>query len=305
LSSNLGILLKSIRWPNLLITLLTLSISQYLLIKPINSELGIDFNLNLMDFVLLGLSVVFIMAGGYIINDYFDIETDLENKRFNMTALIGKNKTKLIYIALTLSGLLYGLWLVIKLDAIGLYSVHLFSVLLLLLYSRSLKSTPLAGNLIVAILCGIIPILPLLFENESIKNLFHPSYFILIFLAFFAFLSTLIRELVKDMEDVEGDKKTGKMTLPVVMGMKSSRALTILFFSMLIVLIISVIYFMNRHDLISISYLSFGLLLPSMLLFVTLIRKNNKADYHLISKRLKGLMIIGLSYGILYHYIYL
>jgi 4-hydroxybenzoate polyprenyltransferase len=285
--------------------LIGLSISHFLLVQPIHNQMGLQNNLDLTGFALLVLSVLFIMAGGYVINDYFDDETDIENNRFNLISIIGRKKTLLIYSVLSFTGLVYGLWLAYRLDAMPLWSVHILAVLLLFLYSSKLKSMPMAGNLLVAILCGIIPLLPIIFENKSIEHQFHPAYFILNFLALLAFLSTLIRELIKDMEDIEGDEKTGVLTLPVVIGLAGSKSLVIIFFSMFILLLISVIWFMTAGDLISQLYLSIGLLIPSLLLLIKLMRVDDSKGFHLISSGLKALMLIGLFYGVIYYYIYL
>ena len=305
MSSTFTLLLKGVRWQNLLIVLFGLSISHFLLVQPINKALGLQPNLDLMGFMLLVLSVLFIMAGGNVINDYYDIETDRENNRFNLVSLIGKSKTLLIYNTLSITGLIYGFWLCYRMDALFLWSVHLGAVLLLFWYSNRLKSMPLAGNITIAFLCGIIPLLPVLMEDKSVEHLFHPAYFILSFLALLAFLTTLIRELVKDMEDMKGDEKSGVYTLPVVLGLATSKSLAVIFFSMQILLLLSVIVFMISDDLFSILFLSVGLFIPSTLLLIKLVKAHKAVDFHTISTGLKGLIIIGLSYGIVYKFMYL
>ena len=183
MSTSLTTLLKGIRWINLLIVLITLYISHYLLSRPINDGMGMPVKMDLLNFILLSLSVLCIMAGGNVINDFFDRDTDVKNAKFNLALIIGKRKTFIAYSILSLSGLLYGLWLSIRIDALHLWSVHLLAVLFLFWYSSHLKSIPLTGNLIVAILCGFIPILPILFEYKSLNDQLNPSYFMLNFLA--------------------------------------------------------------------------------------------------------------------------
>ena len=263
--------------------------------------LGRETSLDQSGFILLVMSVVFIMAGGNVINDYFDVETDAQNDRFNLVAVIGKRKTLLIYGLLSLSGLAYGFYLCLRMDTLQLWSVHILAFLLLLLYSNRLKSLPLVGNLLIALLCGVVPILPVLFENKSVEGVFQPSFFIVNFLGLLAFLATLVRELVKDIEDIEGDEKAGSMTLPLVIGISSSKSLALIFLSMMILLLLSVISFMTSDDMVSKIYLSVGLFFPSVYLFFKLAKTDDLKGFHVVSKGLKVLMLIGLFYGIVYH----
>ena len=235
-----------------------------------------------------------------------DIEVDEINKRsINAVMIFGKTRSIILYLILSIIGLSYGLWLSLNLNLLALWSIHLISFLCLWLYSLFLKTMPFAGNLIIAAFCALIPLMPLLFEFGFYEIQLIPSYFIFVFLALFAFLITLIREMIKDMQDIEGDRQTGMYTLPVLFGIHLSKWITSLFNFLLISLMFSWVYFFLGNDWTSVTYLTIGILFPLLFLNYKLIHANNSIEFYTISKNLKGIIMVGLLYPILYFFLQL
>jgi len=167
--------------------------------------------------VVLAMAAVFFeTAAGNTINDYFDYKIDLINKperpipSGRISLKNGRNYAYLLFLAGTLCGFLISYmtnnWIP--------FIIVLMADVVLYLYAYKLKSTPLIGNLAVAFMTGF----GFIFGGFSINN---PSIIMTsIFLGFFAFVMTAAREIIKDIEDIEGDKADGAKTLPIMIGAK-------------------------------------------------------------------------------------
>ena len=199
-------LLKLTRFGNLIIIALTQYFTAGFLIGM--------HTLNDVNLFFLSLSTVLIAAGGYIINDYYDVKIDYINKPDRV--VIGKSITRryaiLFHIALSVAGIVIGFYLSWKIGG-----VNVLSVFLLWLYSNTLKRLPFVGNLTVAFLTGLAVIIVDLFYGKD-------NSLVLIY-ALFAFFMTLVREVIKDMEDLKGDNSFGCKTLPIVWGIRKKKIL--------------------------------------------------------------------------------
>ena len=173
--------------------------------------------------ILAMLAVFFETAAGNVINDYFDYKIDLINKperplpsgRISLKA--GRNYGYLQFLLGTICGFLISYltnnWIP--------FAIVLISDVILYLYAYKLKSTPLIGNLTVGFMTGF----GFVFGGFTINT---PEIIsISIFLGFFAFVMTTAREIIKDIEDVEGDKAEGAKTLPILIGTKTPAILTV------------------------------------------------------------------------------
>jgi len=209
LTEKLTAIIKIIRPLNFLITFVSVIVAAVICLPGHSIEINV---------ILAALSASLVMASGNIINDIYDIAIDKINKSLRPLPS-GKIQIKnayslyflLILVSIVLSFLVGEMALIIV----------LFSILLLFLYSKYLKRIPLLGNLTVAFLTGLV----FIFGGVVVEN---PTAAIVP--ALFAFLINLIREIVKDMEDVEGDRKSGVITFPIKFGFQKSRYL-ILFIS--------------------------------------------------------------------------
>ena len=229
---KLGAFFKLVRWPNLLITALMMCLVYHNLIG-MASTIG---------FTLLVISMVLIQAGGYVINDIFDKDIDTINKPDKL--IVGKVFTEkqcsFFYWTLTVIGLACALVATLLMNGSKFITVFGCMVLLacvLYTYSKTYKKRLVIGNLIVSLSVAFAVFVPWLFvmlylskEGALLDNydfLMHVSLrFVLIYTAF-AFLMTLIREIVKDMEDVIGDGRSHCRTIPIVWGIKAAQIIVL------------------------------------------------------------------------------
>ena len=292
----------SVRWPNLVITVITISISYFFLIVPAFTEAGIETRLKLSHFIIANIAMIFVMAGGYIINDWMDAESDAANKKGGAIPFIPRRTIMISYAMANIMAFLLALWICIDINDFQLLSIPLIVIALLLLYSTTLKSTPLLGNFTIAFLSGAIPLLPLTFDYGFSAFLMDINTTAIYFLSFLAFLISLIRELIKDMEDVAGDQSQNQITFPVLMGMEASRWTAFVFFLFFILLLSLMLYFLIRTKIYSASFLFIFILLPILFLSFKLIKSESSKDYHSISTGLKWIMVSGLIFAIVYYF---
>ena len=238
--------LKLIRYQNLLLLAFMQLIFRYVFFQ------SQDIPLALADwqYGLFVLSTVLIAAGGYVINNIFDQHTDTINKP--NTVVIGKSISETqgynIYIALTATGVSIGFYLSNVIAKPGFATIFILIAATLYLYATSLKQMMLIGNIMVALLLsfsvviiGIFDLFPTIHEGnqQQMANLFS----ILLDYTIFAFMINLLREIVKDIEDVDGDYNMGMNTLPIAIG--KSRATKIVFVLSFIPLLLILHYIYN------------------------------------------------------------
>ena len=236
---KIGAFFKLVRWPNLLMTALMMCLV-YHCVMGVRSTVG---------FILLTISVVFIFAGGYAINDIFDKDIDAVNKpdRLIVGRIFTEKQCNIYYWSLTIIGLACAL--ASSLITYGSKFLPVFLCLLLLVcvfysYSSRYKKRLVVGNVIVSLSIAFVTFLPWLFQimamrsNEMVlienEEWMHQSLHLVLVYTAFAFLLTLIREIVKDMEDVEGDERSHCRTIPIAWGIKAAQ---------IIVLVLSVLAF--------------------------------------------------------------
>lgn len=215
-------LIKAIRPINLLVITLTFYV---LHILGINSREFIpgSYQISLISLKVLTISTLLIAAAGYLINDYYDKEIDIINKAHKRNPL-SKQALLTGYIILNITALILSFTFALSNAVLWVFPI---SILLLWLYSVKLKGLPFIGNLSVALLSATVPFIYL-----SIQDLAHSytsSVYLIITFSFLAFFSTLARELVKDIEDIEGDKAQGLKTIPILWGIKTAKFWTIFF----------------------------------------------------------------------------
>lgn len=233
-------LFRLIRPLNLAIMALTLILVRYCLFLPIFRQNNLEGLMPDWQFLLLVVATVFIGAGGYVINDVLDIELDKVNKPKKQVigTLISDEKGKKLHMNLTAVGVVFGIAFSYLAGNIMLGVLFVIIPTALFYYSYKYKYLPAAGNLVVAALSALTVIIYWVFEFYQLKGQPEPfieasRYFLLINhlllpVAGFAFIVSLIREIIKDVQDLEGDTRFGCKTLPVVMGTNGTRVLVIL-----------------------------------------------------------------------------
>ncbi len=311
---------KLIRWKNLVIVILTMVLMRYAIIATLINRVGVIMNegsgetVNMTlrfpwyDFVLLVLATVLITAGGYVINDYFDIKTDLINKgRVIVGTRIPRRHAMMWHNVLNLAGVLIGFFISWKSGYTMMGVLFLLVSGLLYFYSASYKRQFLIGNIIVALLTAMVPLLVVLYEwpalyryytvhATSVPSLNFIFYWVAGF-ALFAFLTTLTREIIKDIEDFEGDKAYGRNTVPVVIGILSSKIVSISLIVITIVLLyIAWYYFL--FDKITLIYITVAIVLPLVITVFRLVTGTKKEHLHSASSIMKFVMFTGILYSV-------
>lgn len=229
---------------------------------------------------LLSLSTVLIAAGGYVINDYYDVKIDYVNnpERVVVGKTIHRRFAILFHIALSALGIFVGLFISWKLAL-----VNFLSVAVLWFYSNLLKRLPFIGNFTVALLTGA--------SIAVIILLYHTNVVLILIYALFSFFMTLVREIIKDMEDLKGDNTYGCKTLPIVWGIRKTKIalyLLILFFSVTVVVI------NQLYVKLDVIYFVMLLFVPLAWLVTRLVRADTKRDYGWLSSFCKVIMLLGI-----------
>lgn len=281
--------LHAIRPVNLLMTVFILYSVAYGILFP-----EIDTDVAKIDFALYVLSAVSLMAFGYLVNDYYDVETDKINKP-GRNIFESENPLRPMTLAVLLLsiGLLFPIVFFLKdYGQSGLLALYLFAATVLYLYARFLKNSVFIGNLAIATLSGLMVSIPYLFFNHGIEVYSQQTLLVSIY-AVFAFLVTLVREIVKDAEDVEGDGKSNIKTLASYKGVSISRY----FSSVLMVLSLMVIsgtgiYFMQTGEVIKATAF-FLLAVCGFFPFFKIVRSMDKKHFSQASSALKIWMLLG------------
>jgi 4-hydroxybenzoate polyprenyltransferase len=309
-----------IRWQNLLMIILTMVLMRYAVLAPIISKIGVilikgsgeEIPMSLQfpwyDFVLLVAATVFITAGGYVINDYFDIKTDLINKgKVIVGTKIPRRKAMMWHSVFNIAGVAAGFYISYKAGYIWLGSLFLVVSGLLYFYSASYKRQFLIGNIIVALLTATVPMLvvfyewPALYKYYTLNAIRLPHINFIMYwvggFALFAFLTNLIREIIKDIEDFEGDIAYGRNTVPVILGVLSTKIVSIFLISVTILLLfLTWHYFVN--DTITFIYLTAAVVLPLIYVIYMLIISKEKKQLHSASRIMKIVMLTGVLYSV-------
>lgn len=288
--------LRLIRWPNLVFIVLTQALFYFCIYYPLYH--GHDFR----RLILLVLASVFIAAAGYIINDYFDLNIDQVNKpdRNVIGRIINRRWAIFWHLLLSFLGLLLTAF------AVGraywyIILANLVCVLLLWLYSTSFKRQLLIGNVVISLLTAWT-ILVLFFAFSSPSNAFNTAdpvsvkFFRLAFLyAGFAFIISLIREAIKDMEDIKGDSRYGCKTLPIVAGIRTTKVYTAIWISVLVgTLVILQFYVLQFGWWPSVVYSLLLVILPLLYILQKLRKAYRNRDFAYLSNATKWVMFTGI-----------
>jgi 4-hydroxybenzoate polyprenyltransferase len=222
--------LKLIRWPNLIFILLAETLFHFCIYKPLYplANAAVDGN-----FYLIVITYLLIAAAGYIINDYFDINIDQVNKpnRVVVGAYISRRWVIFWHLLFSVMGIYIS---TIAFPFQQYWHIHLsnlLTILFLWFYSTNFKKDFLIGNVVISILTAW-SIAVVYFSKYTIQEIIHPNINdvanfrfakLMVLYSAFAFVLTLVREALKDMEDMEGDQKFGCKTLPIVWGLKPTK----------------------------------------------------------------------------------
>lgn len=230
--------------------------------------------------LMLTASSALIAAGGYVINDYYDVKIDLVNNpnRVVVGRSVPRRFAILLHGLLSMAGIALGIFL-----SWWIVAINIFSVSLLWFYSNLLKRLPFVGNLAVALLTG---------TSIAVLNvLYYQSNLLVIIYAVFAFFMTLIREVIKDMEDLKGDNTFGCKTLPIVWGIRKTKNFI---YGMVAVFAAAVLFINQVYVKLPLIYFLMMLFVPLAWLVMQLVKADTKRDFSWLSSFCKVIMLLGI-----------
>lgn len=291
--------LKLIRYQNLLLLALMQLIFRFGYLELINIPLSLWY----WQYALLIAATILIAAGGYVINDIFDQETDLENHS-NKTIIgnsITESKAYIIYASLTITGVLCGFILANSVEKSNFAVIFVLIATLLYFYASTLKQIAIVGNVIVAtllafsvIIIGIFDIVPNTFDFNQKQMML--AFAILFDYAKFAFIINLVREIIKDIEDIKGDTLQEMKTLPILIGVAKTNKIA---FVLLLLPVLYLFYYVksNLFDnnlLYAVFYMIALVIAPMIICLIKIWNAEEKSDYSQISKLLKWIIFFGI-----------
>lgn len=310
--------LKLIRLPNLLIIVLTQYLMRYSIINSFLEYAGFELQMSDFHFALLVISTICIAAAGYVINDYFDRRIDQINKPQEVIigSKIDRRHAMFLHINLNIIGVFIGFYLAYVVHIYLLALVYIIVTGLFWYYSTNYKRQFLIGNIIVAVLASLVPLQVVLYENVllykvyHIMNVYHIEikeittvlFWWVAAFSFYAFITNIIREIIKDIEDFEGDNAFGRNSVPVVLGVKTSKIIVIVLLMFLIGALFYTYYFYLR-DNYTLIYLLACIVFPIIWLIITVYKGSNRKDFEKASLILKTIMLTGILYALLAQYI--
>ena len=299
-------ILNLIRYKNLLLIVLVQLLIRFTLFEPFQ----IDVKLNILGYALLVLATICIAAAGNIINDIYDIDTDRINKPDKI--IVGKSiseKTAFnLFLILNVIGVGLGFYLSHSVGKSPFFSIFVVTSATLYVYASFLKQTPILGNIVISLLVGmsilIVGIFDLIPAITEVNRATQITFFkILIDYAVFAFLISLVREMIKDIEDIDGDYNAQMNTLPIIIGRERAKHIA---FVVSLSPIIAVIYFIVTYlytQQVATGYFLICVLAPLLYVTIKIYGANSKKQYQHISTMYKIVMLLGMLSLLLYPFI--
>ena len=301
--------LKLIRWPNLVFIVLAETLFHYCIYKPLFPAVG---NSTDTAFVFIALTYICIAAAGYIINDYFDINIDQVNKPSKV--VVGEHISRrwviFWHLFLSLAGIYLSTFVFPFQKYWHIHLGNLATILLLWFYSTNFKKDFLVGNVVISLLTTW-SIAVVYFSKFSFSELLHPPVYniahvrffkLMLLYSAFAFILTLIREALKDMEDMDGDEKFGCRTLPIVWGLKPTKVYIAVWLLVVIIALVMIqIFVLPFGWWISVVYCFLFIIAPLVRVLLKLFSAYTSKDFANLSFWIKIAMFMGiLSMGFFY-----
>lgn len=303
--NRIAAFLKLTRWPNLVFIALTQCLFAYIVRKFVYGQI-LDFPpaLNNTLIILIVVASLLIAAAGYIINDYFDLNIDLVNKPDKMIIERYINRRWAIFFHTLFSFIGFGIsaYVGYRINNIYIPFFNFLAIAALFFYSTTFKKKLLVGNVLISLLTAwvilVITVAEYKYLNSGNINDRIPATRLLkvsFLYAGFAFIISLIREVVKDMEDIQGDAKYGCRTMPIVWGVPVAKVFTGVWLSVLIASLgIIQFYVWQLGWIFSIIYAVVVIIVPLFWILRKLYDAQSPADYHKLSTVIKTVMFTGI-----------
>ena len=283
---------------------------RFLIVAPLLNIIELEPQFSQFNFAMLVMATTFLAAAGYAINDYFDRKVDMINHPDSVVVgtKIPRRTAMSINNAFNILAIIAGFHISYQIGHFNMGFIFVIISGILWFYSSTYKKWFLVGNIIVSVFAALVPFLVLLYEIPLLNRIpslssSDSSVISMIFLyisgyAFFAFLTTLAREIIKDIEDIDGDRSYGRRTLPVVLGILTSRIIVSVIIAVLIAAVTYISWFFFG-DMLSLAYSFLLITTPLIYTIYLLFRASSNKNYRLTGNLLKAVMLSGLCYCIL------
>ena len=304
--------LRVIRYKNILILITTQALIYFGLMLPAFERNGITPDMGFSGFFWMSGITSLIAIAGYLINDLMDMAADRINRGNN--AIIGRDisfaTARWLYLVMVVVGFCLSWYYAYHHKAMSLLFIYPVATAGLAFYSYRLKGIPLLGNIAVAAFSAGVAAIVWLFERKALtlleeRNPLACRTLVILITAFclFAFISSLFREVIKDMEDEEGDRAAGIRSTAVGLGSPVSRKLA--FITGVILFLGILVWTWNDFNSISPWLVWYGNLLALFTAGIcyTVRKARHKTDFHQLSQSIKILMGLGIGYLALYIFV--
>jgi len=288
-----------VRWKNLLFIILTQVIFLYCIYLPFFNDAKIKTNLPIYYFFVLILIAVCIAAAGNIINDYFDYKIDVINKPAKVIVhnIIAKQWVIFWYVFLSMIGIVLSYFIDISTNVNNLVWANSIAVLLLFFYAVFFKKQFFVGNLLIAVLTAWVILVISFCEIANYQPTLTQFFNISFLYAGFALLISLIREIVKDMEDIHGDKMYNCKTMPIVLGIKATKTFVKILSLLLVAIILYILFHFYQFKWaywVGLFYTIIFILLPLCWFIIQLPKVHTPTAFHKLSSLIKLVMLTGI-----------
>lgn len=298
---------RLIRWPNLLFIVITQLLFYYCIVLTAADTYaaGASLFLSWKLFWLLVLSSVLIAAAGYIINDYFDLNIDQVNKpdAIVIQKIIRRRWAIVWHLTLSIVGVIIAFYVTWKIRSWIVGPANLLCVLVLLFYSTTFKKKFLVGNVLISLLTAWVVFVLYISEldvsyflhNNGYQAAMKKIFKLAVLYAGFAFIISLIREVVKDMEDIQGDERYGCRTMPITWGIPASKVFAAVWLLVLILAIVVIqVYGVLLGWYAAVGYGLLLIVLPLVMILRGLYKATTGEQFHKISNWIKLAMLTGI-----------
>lgn len=290
-----------LRLPNLLIIALTFLFLRYLVFIPVYTANSMASGMGSFNFLLMVTTTILIAAAGYISNDYFDVVTDNVNKpeKQYIGKIISPGSAFATAILLSIVAIVFSIWLTLDVKKWLPVALLLSALAVTWWYALRLKKSFLWGNIAVSCMSAGTIAMAWLIEKQCSQVPDKPSGIItsiIVAISIFAFLLSLLREILKDIEDIEGDRLIHCRSLPIIKGVKFTKVIVLLISGiLLLLLLIAQVYLLEFARYPAAIWLLFSVEIPLFYFLRALKKADEKADFHKLSALLKWIMLGGIG----------
>lgn len=285
------------RWKNVLMIILIQYLFKFILFEKFNIQVTLDT----FHFTLLALSTAFVAIAGYIINDIHDVKADIVNKpeKLFVDKKITRMTAQKLFLGFNSVGLAMGMYLSYYIGHTSYFMIFLLTSLLLFTYAKHLKKRFLVGNIIISFIVFFCILMIAVFDVAPATNSYNLQSqmgILHLFLIFggFGFSLTFLREVVKDIEDIEGDKAIHAESFPIVLGLKKTKYILVIGSALVIIALSYICYSVFDFNKYISLYLLGLVVLPLLYFIVMLAKAGTKSDFHKLSGVLKLIMLFGI-----------